>query len=176
MTFQFKFSKANEAVLTVTKFELEEARIEIQNAGYELLEIWHCDDDHSHEIWNHSARQETVRLNITPHDGDDDTNVPADATRSDIVGELVDLWLEIRAIRDHFAAEANNTNNHFDDDHYLMKQKSTPIERFWQKVRETKALKETDPVEWDFIINKEIDESVFAFFELSESDRSSIIH
>ena len=68
MTFQFKFSKANEAVLTVTKFELEEARIEIQNAGYGCCQT----NENSHRIacaaliyalnsWRHSVRA-AVRL------------------------------------------------------------------------------------------------------------------
>jgi Arc/MetJ-type ribon-helix-helix transcriptional regulator len=176
MTFQFKFSKIDDAFLNVRERELEEARLELQGAGYELLELWHSCEKHCHEIWVNSARQEKIRLNINFQKEDDETNPPTDASRSDIVSELVDLWLEMRAIRDHFTEQKTDTEAQYDDDHYLMKRTSTPMERFWQKVRETKDLKDTDPAEWNFIINKEIDESVFAFFELSESDRSSIIH
>ena len=39
-----------------------------------------------------------------------------------------------------------------------------------------KELKETDRAEWDFIVNDNIDETIFAFFELSDADRSAIIH
>ena len=66
MTFEFKFSKIDDAFLSVKECELEEARLELQGAGYELLELWHSCEKHCHEIWVNSVQQEKIRLNINP--------------------------------------------------------------------------------------------------------------
>jgi len=177
MTFQFKFSEVKPRYLNITEGELDKVRLEVSEAGFEIMEIWHNDDQHSHEIWKNSVTSENIKFNIIQEGEVDETAAPEeDASRADVVSELVDLWLELRAIRNHFTGSFEQTEINDEDDNYLFKKPLTPIERFWRKVREMKELKETDRAEWDFIVNDNIDETIFAFFELSDADRSAIIH
>ena len=177
MTFQFKFSEVKQPYLNIAENDLDKVRLEVSEAGFELMEIWHNDDQHSHEIWKNSVTSEDIKFNIIQEGEVDKTTASEeDASRADVVSELVDLWLELRAIRNHFTNAPQQTGINDEDDNYLFKKPLTPIELFWGKVRETKTLKETDEAEWDFIINDNIDETIFAFFELSDADRAAIVH
>lgn len=177
MTFQFKLSEVKQPYLNIAEGELDKVRLEVSEAGFELMEIWHNDGQHSHEIWKNSVTSEDIKFNIIQGgEVDEATATEEDASRADVVSELVDLWLELRAIRNHFTDAPKQTGINDEDDLYLFNKQLTPLERFWGKVREAKELKETDQAEWDFIINRNIDETIFAFFELSDADRSAIIH
>ena len=50
------------------------------------------------------------------------------------------------------------------------------MQKFWNKVRDIEIGKELDPDHWDFMFKSPIDETVCAYFELSESDRFAITH
>ena len=76
--------------------------MEISDAGFDLLEICHKDEIHLHEIWKNSKTSEVIRFNIIQEDLTDEVDECEDASRQDVVSELVDLWLELRAIRNHF--------------------------------------------------------------------------
>jgi hypothetical protein len=176
MTFKFKFSKINEPYLNIKANDLENARLDVSNAGFELQEIWHAENAHSHETWKDAASLDYVRFNvipqnnIVPEDVDDETCPPEDASRQDVIDELLSVWLELHEIRNHLTAVP-------DEDYFYKSQKEfTPLDRFWQKVSETKELKEADPEEWHFIVNDYVDETVFAFYELSYDDRLAIVH
>jgi hypothetical protein len=182
MTFKFKFSKINEPYLNIKANDLENARLDVSNAGFELQEIWHAENAQSHETWKNSASLDHVRFNVipqnnviqqnkfVPEDVDDETCPPEDASRQDVIDELLSVWLELHEIRNHLTAVP-------DEDYFYKFQKElTPLDRFWQKVGETKELKEADPEEWHFIVNDYVDETVFAFYELSYDDRLAIVH
>ena len=64
MTFQFKFSKTTETQLNIDASAIEKARLEISDAGFDLLEICHKDEIHLHEIWENSKTSEVIRFNI----------------------------------------------------------------------------------------------------------------
>ena len=78
MTNQLNFSITKPTELEVHLNDLESKRIEVKNAGFELLEIWHTGDIQSHEIWKNSVTSESIKLQILTQPSE-----PVDASRQD---------------------------------------------------------------------------------------------
>ena len=176
MTFQFKFSTVNESYMNISAGDLENARTEVSNAGFELFEIWEHEDTHSHEMWKNSNTSECIRFNIIPENQDDPVIDQQDASRQDVVNELVDLWGELRAIRNHFTLNSSAYDDVEDDDLYIIQKPPSALDKFWQKVSEAKTMIEEDQEEWDFMIKDFVDAAVFAYYDLSQADRLAIVH
>ena len=173
MTFQFKFSKINETNININASDLEKTRIELANEGFELFEICTREEGHSHEVWQNSNKSESIRFNIIPEKQDDEVIDQQDASRQDVVNELVDLWVELRAIRNHFTYTYVDIE---DDDFHSIQKPPSPLDKFKKKVAETKTLIEEDQEEWNFVIREDVDAEVFAYYDLSPTDRLAIVH
>ena len=93
MTFQFNFSQAENASFTVTSSALENARLALRHANFEILEIWHEGEEHIYEIWQNTVSDTQIRLDIEQDDVVEEE--PSEATRQDVVNELVDVLREI---------------------------------------------------------------------------------
>tara|TARA_B110000003_G_C16542853_1_gene493496 strand:- start:401 stop:946 length:546 start_codon:yes stop_codon:yes gene_type:complete len=169
MTFQFNFSQAENANFTVTSSALENARLALRHANFEILEIWHEGEEHIYEIWQNTVSGTQIRLDIEQDDVVEEE--PSEATRQDVVNELVDLWIELRAIRRHFT----EAPDYFDECENI-ERSTTPLQRFWLKVREFELERAADPELWSFIFNTGVDETVCAYNELSAQDRLAITH
>ena len=151
MTFQFKFSKINETNIDINASDLEKTRIELTNEGFDLFEICTYEEGHSYEVWQNSNKSERIRFNIIPEKQDDEVIDQQDASRQDVVNELVDLWVELRAIRNHFTYNYDDIE---DDDFYRIQKPPSPLDKFRKKVAETKTLIEEDQEEWNFVIRR----------------------
>ena len=173
MTFQFKFSKINETNIDINASDLEKTRIELTNEGFDLFEICTYEEGHSYEVWQNSNKSERIRFNIIPEKQDDEVIDQQDASRQDVVNELVDLWVELRAIRNHFTYNYDDIE---DDDFYRIQKPPSPLDKFRKKVAETKTLIEEDQEEWNFVIREDVDAEVFAYYDLSPADRLAIVH
>ena len=173
MTFQFKFSKINETNIDINASDLEKTRIELANEGFELFEICTYEAGHSHEVWQNTNKYERVKVDIIPEKQNDEVVDHQDASRQDVVDELVDLWLELRAIRNHFTYNYSDVE---DDDFYSIQKPPSPLDKFRKKVAETKTLIEEDQEEWNFVIREDVDAEVFAYYDLSPTDRLAIVH
>ena len=170
MVFHANISEFSALEFTVSETELPATRLIIKNSGFELYELWSTEEGHSHEVWVNTGKAQVVRLNITTSNGEASAEISEDATRQDIVDELVDLWLELRKV--HRSIEAQYTDYDVD----VLQSEPKPIQKFWNKVRDIEIGKELDPDYWDFMFKSPIDETVCAYFELSESDRLAITH
>jgi hypothetical protein len=167
MTFQFNFSQAENANFTVTSSALDNARLALRHANFEILEIWHEGEEHIYEIWQNTVSGTQIRLDIEQDDVVEEE--PSEATRQDIVNELVDLWIELRAIRRHFT----EAPDYFDECENI-ERSTTPLQKFWKNVEEFRSEKTAYPENWSFIFRSEIDEYVAAYQELSAADRAAI--
>jgi len=170
MVFHTNISEFSALEFTVSETELPATRLIIKNSGFELYELWSTEEGHSHEVWVNTGKAQVVRLNITTSNGEASAEISEDATRQDIVDELVDLWLELRKVRRSIEAQ------YTDYDVDVLQSEPKPIQKFWNKVRDIEIGKELDPDHWDFMFKSPIDETVCAYFELSESDRLAITH
>jgi len=170
MVFHTNISEFSALEFTVSETELPATRLIIKNSGFELYELWSTEAGHSHEVWFNTDKAQVVRLNTATSNGEASAEISEDATRQDIVDELVDLWLELRKVRRSIEAQ------YTDYDVDVLQSEPKPIQKFWNKVRDIEIGKELDPDHWDFMFKSPIDETVCAYFELSESDRLAITH
>ena len=164
MTIQFNFSNIKPTDIEVHPNNLDYKRREAMEAGFELLELWHTNEVHSHEIWKNPKTLETIRFQILP-----EPNEQIDASRQEVVDELVDLWIELRAIR-------NNFETYFEDEIYSLPKNISLKEHFDTKVEQFKNERKLDPEEWAFLFNSSLDESILAYFDLSVAERKAICH
>ena len=170
MVFHTNISEFSALEFTVSETELTATRLIIKNSGFELYELWSTEQGHSHEVWVNTGKAQVVRLNMATSNDAVSAEVSEDATRQDIVDELVDLWLELRKVRRSIEAQYSD----YDVD--VLQPEPKPMQKFWNKVRDIEIGKELDPDHWDFMFKSPIDETVCAYFELSESDRFAITH
>ena len=170
MVFHTNISEFSALEFTVSETELPATRLIIKNSGFELYELWSTEEGHSHEVWVNTGKAQVVRLNMATPNGEANAEISEDATRQDIVDELVDLWLELRKVRRSIEAQ------YTDYDVDVLQSEPKPIQKFWNKVRDIEIGKELDPDHWDFMFKSPIDETVCAYFELSETDRFAITH
>ena len=77
--------------------ELELTRRVLATSNFELIEIADVDNVQISETWKHAITNDYLRLEIGKQDGKDTSEPPA--TLKDVVDELLDLWIELRAIR-----------------------------------------------------------------------------
>ena len=127
--------------------------------GFELLEIWNKDTGEEYEIWEHKITKSRTKVNIV-----DEENFP-DASRQEVVNEIIDVWQELRAIREQF-----------DDEQYFFTKEDTPYDKYKKLVEYLVGEKEADKQAWRFIYNTVIDPELLAYLELDKDDRIAITH
>ena len=89
MTFTKPFKS-----LSLTKENRNNIHILLNKLNFELYEIWTTDDSDEIEVWKNINLNETVELKIISDEEENNT--------SKIVSELIDLWVELLAIREIF--------------------------------------------------------------------------
>ena len=89
---------------------------------------------------------------------------PIEDNTSKVVNELVDLWLELRAIRN--AVEYND-----DDYSYLSEKEPTAFEKYHSKVEEIEEEWNDNQNYMNKIFKDNIDPSVLAYLHLDEDDK-----
>ena len=166
MTIQNTFSSGTDFnQLDVDDASLENVRRCLVATGFELLEMREYKDGRCDETWSHPASTNKVRLNVISPESKTDRE--RDAFRSELVSEVIDLWFELRAIRNLLSDDL--------DDMLVLKEES-PMERFFKFVLEFRKERENAPDTWKFMFSEDVDETICAFNELEESDRLAILH
>lgn len=166
MLFQNIFHKIPQlSEIEIDRNSLESVRNCLVTTGFELLEIRDFWDGRCDETWISPANDNKIRIKtVLPEGG---TELEEDATRTELVDEVVDLWVELRAIRNLLSDDL---------DELLIKEEETPMERFFNKITDYREEREDSPDAWRFMFAPDVDESICAFNELEESDRLAIIH
>ena len=160
-----KFLKSKKSKVTLEYTIQEENLIKMQkfllDLGYELLRIIDFDDSAKHEIWLSNDKAKEVKLNVIP--------LESDASRSDIVNEVIDLWFELR--------EINNTlKENLDFEDSMVLDNKTPIEKFNERVLQMSQNWSEDEVNNLFLYKEDIDPMVLTYLSLDGEDRRAITH
>ena len=160
-----KFLKSKKSKVTLEYTIQEENLIKMQkfllDLGYELLRIIDFDDSAKHEIWISNDKAKEVKLNVIP--------LESDASRSDIVNEVIDLWFELR--------EINNTlKENLDFEDSMVLDNKTPIEKFNERVLQMSQNWSEDEVNNLFLYKEDIDPMVLTYLSLDGEDRRAITH
>ena len=134
MSYQFNFASSEKLSHQVTLKELDAVRKVLLKSSFELLEIKHIEDQHASETWQQTETDKQICLEIVQSEQLEEIEEPA--TLQNVVDELVDLWIELRAIR-------NNTNEGLNEEEYLIfpRRPLSPLELFWQNVELQRELR-----------------------------------
>ena len=142
---------------TVNKAELKNIESLLVKTNFELYEIWTPDNDNEVQVWSNKKLKKKIQVTITEDD-------PIEDNTTKVINELVDLWLELRAIRN--AVEYND-----DDFAYKNVIEPTAYEKFKSKFEEMESEWNNEENHWDKIFKDNIDPSVLAYLYLDDDDK-----
>ena len=142
---------------TVNKAELKNIESLLVKTNFELYEIWTPDNDNEVQVWSNKKLKKKIQVTITEDD-------PIEDNTTKVINELVDLWLELRAIRN--AVEYND-----DDFAYKNVIEPTAYEKFKTKFEEMEADWNNEENHWNKIFKDNIDPSVLAYLYLDDDDK-----
>ena len=106
MSYQFNFASSEKLIHQVTLEELDAVRKVMLKASFELFEIKHIEGKHVSETWKQSGTDKQICLEIIGEANVEEIDEPA--TLQNVVDELVDLWIELKAIRNNKYSNSQN--------------------------------------------------------------------
>ena len=143
--------------ITVNKTELRNIESLLVKTNFELSEIWTPDEDNEVQIWTNKKLKKNIQVTISE-------NEPIEDNTTKVINELVDLWLELRAIRN--AVEYNE-----EDYAYQTLKEPTAAEKYKSKVKELEEEWEDSENYLNKIFKDNIDPSVLAYLYLDDDDK-----
>ena len=143
--------------ITVDITEINNIQSLLLKTNYELNEIWTSDEDNEVQVWSNKKLKKVLNVTIT-----DDNPIEDNTTK--VVNELVDLWLELRAIR--------NAVEYSDEDYsYNTIKEPSAFEKYHSKVEEIEEEWNDNENYMSKIFKDNIDPSVLAYLHLDEDDK-----
>ena len=143
--------------ITVDVTEIENIQSLLIKTNYELNEIWTPDEDNEVQVWSNKKLKKVINVTITEDN-------PIEDNTTKVVNELVDLWLELRAIRN--AVECNEEEYYFQTSI-----DPTTFEKYLSKVEEIEEEWNDNENYMSKIFKDNIDPSVLAYLHLDEDDK-----
>ena len=144
--------------LSVTKENFNNIHKLLNKLNFELYEIWTADDNDEIEVWKNINLNETVELKIISHEEDNNT--------SKIISELIDLWVELRAIREIFEEEDNQI--------YTKTITKSSIEIFNDNLKEMEDSWEDN--NFKSLFKENVDPTLLTYLVLDDEIKSAITH
>ena len=158
----FKFQKNHKIQkVSVFKSKLPEAQTILAGLNFELLEIWSPDEGNDTEVWVNAKSKKTIHIIVIENE---------DASRDDVVNELIDIWYEIRDLKEGILSIFS------EEDELLASETVTPEESFRIKVLKTTEEWSSQENVSNFIYNKNIDPTVLTYLNMSEEEKLKITH
>ena len=143
--------------ITVDITEIEKIQSLLLKTNYELNEIWTPDEGNEVQVWTNKELKKIIHVNITEDN-------PIEDNTTKVVNELIDLWVELRAIR-------NAVEDYEDDYAYKTVRELSAYEKYNSKVEEFEEEWKDDDNHLKKIFKDNIDPSVLAFLDLDENDK-----
>ena len=143
--------------ITVDITEIEKIQSLLLKSNFELDEIWTPDEDYEVQVWSNRKLKKVIHITITEDN-------PIEDNTTKVVNELIDLWVELRAIR-------NAVEDYEDDYAYKTVRELSAYEKYNSKVEEFEEEWKDDDNHLKKIFKDNIDPSVLAFFDLDEDDK-----
>ena len=152
----------NKKILSIPLQKLHETQKVLTAANFELDEIWTPDQGDESQIWSNSKNKSVIEIRITE-------NIE-DATREDIKNEIIDVWYEIRCIREVFDSLLE------EDVAIVNSNDCTDVQRFENRVKETEYEWSNDKEKMDFLYKSKIDPRILTYLRLDEEEKQKIIN
>ena len=155
MTFQIR----PETLVKIKSSQLESIQTTLMKTGYSLDEILEYDNGTVYECWTNEDSGKSITLDITS----DDT-----PGMDRVVTEIIDCWLELRAIRSLLTTE---------DEQQVLPEINPPSahERLMAQVEEWKAESATEQEILTMIFGENLDLILLSFLSLDENDREALL-
>ena len=147
--------------LSTIKTKLSEIQITLLAFDFELIEIWSPDEGNNKEVWFNKKKNKTIEISVLEDD---------DAKRNDVVGELIDIWIELKDLKDSILLLLS------EDDELPQLQEPTPSMIFENEVNKTKFEWVNNEEEVKFLYNKNIDPSVLTYLKMSDEEKQKVAH
>mgnify|MGYP001354912364 FL=1 len=148
--------------LAVTPNRLAETQKILMAASFELEEIWTPDDDDEFQIWSNPKNNTVIEVKVVSDE--------KDATRKDVVNEIIDVWYEVRSIREVFDAlleEESDFVTYKEEDFYS---------NFENKVKAAQIEWEQDKEKMNFLYKNKIDPRVLTYLSMDDDEKARIIN
>ena len=143
--------------ITVDITEIEKIQSLLLKSNFELDEIWTPDEDNEVQVWSNRKLKKVIHITITEDN-------PIEDNTTKVVNELIDLWVELRAIR-------NAVEDYEDDYAYKTVRELSAFEKYNSKVEEFEEEWKDNDNHLKKIFKEDIDPSVLAFLDLDEDDK-----
>ena len=153
MTFTKSFKS-----LSLTKENRNNIHKLLNKFNFELCEIWTAGDNNEIEVLKNININETVELKIISHEDDNNT--------SKIISELIDLWVELREIREIFEEE--------DYQIYTRTITKSSIDVFNDNLKEMEDSWEDN--NYKSLFNENVDPTLLTYLVLNDEIKSAITH
>ena len=150
----------NKKYLSITSEKLAEIQKVLMTANFELEEMWSPDDKDETQIWSNNEYNSLIQLKIVS----DKEN----ATRKDVVNELIDVWFEIRSLKEIFENLLN------DDEEFSTPPEEDFLKNFENKVKATQLEWEENKEYMDFLYKRKIDPAILTYLRLEEDEKERI--
>ena len=149
--------KNSRETITVDITEINKIQSLLVKTNYELDKIWTPDENNEVQVWSNKKLKKVIKITVTEDN-------PIEDNTSKVVNELVDLWLELRAIRN--AVECN-------DEEYFYQTliQPTAFEKYHSKVEEIEEEWNNNENYINKIFKDNIDPSVLAYLHLDADDK-----
>ena len=155
MTFQIR----PETLVKIKSSQLESIQTTLMKTGYSLDEILEYDNGTVYECWSNQDSGKSITLDIMS----DET-----PGMDQVVTEIIDCWLELRAIRSLLTTE---------DEQQALPEINPPSahERLMAQVEEWKAESATEQEILTLIFGENLDLILLSFLSLDEHDREALL-
>ena len=155
MTFQIR----PETLVKIKSSQLESIQTTLMKTGYSLGEILEYDNGTIYECWTNEDSGKSITLDITS----DDT-----PGMDRVVTEIIDCWLELRAIRSLLTTE---------DEQPALPEINPPSahERLMAQVEEWEADNAAEQEILTMIFGENLDLTLLSFLSLDENDREALL-
>lgn len=155
MTFQIR----PETLVKIKSSQLESIQATLMKAGYSLDEILEYDNGTVYECWSNQDSGKSITLDITS----DDT-----PGMDQVITEIIDCWLELRAIRNLLTAG---------DEQPTLPEINPPSahERLMAQVEEWEADSAGEQEILTMIFGENLDLTLLSFLSLDDDDREALL-
>ena len=155
MTFQI----SPETIVKAKSSQMESIQATLTKTGYSLDEILEYDNGALYECWSNQDSGTSITLDITS----DDT-----PGMDRVVAEIIDCWLELRAIRNLLTA---------DNEQPALPEINPPSahERLMAQAREWEADNDAEKEVIELVFGKNLDLPLLSFLSLDENDREALL-
>ena len=77
--------------ISTLKNKLTDVQTTLIAFDFELMEIWTPDEGDEKQVWFNQSKNKTIEVTIVSDE---------DANRNDVVTELIDIWIELKELKD----------------------------------------------------------------------------